>query len=780
MPSFKECVSKAVKRKAITKKLANQILSAPDPEKAIDDILADASRVRKETALGVVRTAKAIEDVNSHPDGMYAGLQALMAKDPREKAGFANVDLLTSYYQNKYRAKMSSFFVRFEPKRLGFAQDHESLTKFVRAIYGETTDDKEINDFAREWLELTEEMRQDFNSKGGSISKNERFLMPQHHEARRIQKAGYEEWKTYISPRLDRSQMLDDFGNPLSDEQLEESLQYVYESIISHGLNKVEDYTVPRLGRKLSRKHSARRFLYFKDAQSWIDYQNKFGRGDVMSVFTDYIDSMAMDIGVMERLGPNPRNTFDAVKADIKRKGRLTQRQDMFSNAMFDTVTGRLNRGELTTAADFIQGGKDIVTASTLGSAILSALSDSAFMAVTTAYNKIPFMKVIRRQMNSFDKGSKSDQTKALRISLIFDNMIVRANAANRFSETSGVGITGKLAEGVMRFSGLAPWTAMMRKGFTMEFSASLADDFGKTIDELNDSRRRAFKTYGITEKDWNTFRKSQTIDYRGAKFADMMQPGGKKFHQMIMSEVDYAVPVPDARTRAITTLGLGRGTVEGQAWRAAMMLKSFPITIAATHFYRAGMQSTVGEKLQYGATLLAVTSTLGALSLQLKDIARGRDPRPMDDPKFLGAAIIQGGGLSIWGDFLFSDANRFGGGLAATAFGPTGDLVDRTYRLTLGNLQEALSGEQTHVLGELAQTVERYTPKTWQTQLFLGALFDQVEALADPSAEKRFDRIINARERDYGQEHWWEPGDFLPERAPDLESANIPIMQRE
>jgi len=604
--------------------------------------------------------------------------------------------------------------------------------------------------------------------------------MPQHHEARRIQKAGYEEWKTYISPRLDRSQMVDDFGRPLSDEQLEESLQYVYESIISHGLNKVEDFSVPRLGRKLSRKHSERRFLYFKDAQSWIDYQNKFGRGDVMSVFTDYIDSMAMDVAVMERLGPNPQNTFDAVKASIKKKGKLTQFQDAFSNATFNAATGRLNRGELTTLADTLQAGKDIITASTLGAAFLSAIVDTAFSTITFAYNKIPFTKAVGRQIKSLNPQSKEDQIKALQISLIYDNMIVRANAANRFSETSGVGITGKIAEGVMRASGLAPWTDMMRKGFTMEFAASLANDFGKTFDELDDSRRRAFNTYGITREDWDAFRKTQPIDYKGAKFANMLETGGKKFHQMIMSEVDYATPVPDARTRAITTFGLGRGTIEGQAWRAAMMLKSFPITIAATHFYRAAMQATAGEKLQYGATLLATTSTLGALSLQLKDITKGRDPRSMDDPKFIGAAIIQGGGLGIFGDYLFSDVNRFGGGLAATAFGPTGDLVDRTFKLTWGNVQEALAGEQTHVLGEAVDYVERYTPKTWQTQLFLSALFDQVEALADPASEKRFQRIMNARERDYGQEYWWEPGDFLPERAPDLESANIPMMQRE
>jgi hypothetical protein len=727
-----------------------------------------------------VRISQAISDASSHPDSFYAGLQALMAKDPRGKAGYNNVDLLTKYYQSKYRARMSDFLIRFQPKRLGFAQDTESLNKFVRAIYGETTDDEEINEFARQWLELTEEMRTEFNSKGGSISKNERFLMPQHHEARLIQKAGYDDWKAFISPRLDRSQIVDDFGNPLSDEQLEESLQYVYESITTHGLNKAEDFTIPKLGKKLARKHSERRFLYFKDAQSWVDYQNKFGRGDVFSVFTDYIDSMAVDVAVMERLGPNPQNTFDAVKAEMGRRGEISGTQTARANALFNTSTGKLNRGELVTFADTMESGKNIITASTLGSAILAAITDTGFTLVTSLYNNIPFVKVMKRSMSQMNPSDKESRKQAAKLSLIYDNMIFRANAANRFSETTGVGKTGKIAEGVMRLSGLAPWTDMMRKGFVMEFSSGLAEDFGKTFDELDPTRLRAFRTYGITKDDWDAFRQTQTIDYDGAKFADMLQPGGKKFHQMIMSEVDYAVPTPDARVRAIITGGQGRATIEGQAWRSAMMLKSFPITIASTHFYRIAMQATAGEKLQYAAMLFATTSTLGAVSLQLKDIAKGRDPRPMDSAEFVGAAIMQGGGLGIWGDLLFSDANRFGGGPAATITGPTGELLDNTYKLTVGNIQEALANEETHTLGEAAQFVERYTPKTWQTSLFTSAFFDQLERLADPAADKRFNRIMNTRERDYNQEYWWKPGKFLPERGPDLESANVPMLNRD
>jgi hypothetical protein len=770
--SFQNCVSAALKRKVISKRLADQILSAPDPEQAIDDLLAEASRKRREAAIQTVRLSQSIEDIGSHAEGQYAGLQALMTKDPTGKSGYKNIEYLGRYYEGKYHSKLANMLSRFRTRNLGFAQDTESLNKFVRAVYGEAVDDAEIDQFGKDWLNMIEEMRVEFNRKGGSISKNERFLFPQNHNAEAIKKVGYDSWRDRILPKLDRSKMLDDLGRQLDDEQLEQSLKHVYETITTGGLNKVKDFSVPRLGKKLSRRHSERRFLYFKNAESWIDYQNEFGRGDVFTTLTDYVNSMANDIAVMERLGPNPQTTFDALVAQVKKTDGMTGRQAFMSDALFKTVTGRVNQGELTGVADVLQTTRNYLTASTLGKAFLSAISDIGFQAITSQYNRIPALKVMKRQISLMNPSNEADRVFAVKLGLIADNWIGRAHAANRYADVYGVGTSAKVAEGVMRASLLAPWTDAGRKAFGMEFSSMLADNFGKSLDQLDDHIKRAFETYGIGAADWDAFRKTTPLDLNGAKFADVTQPNGVKFHQMILSETDYAVPTPDARTRAIISGGLGRATIEGQAWRSVMMLKSFPVTIISTHFYRAAYQATTGEKLQYLTMLLATTTVLGGVALQVKDIAAGRDPRPMDGIEFFAASLVQGGGLGIVGDLLFSDVNRFGGGLVSTAFGPTGELVDKGFSLTLGNIQEAVRGEETNVLGETAKFVERYTPDIWQLHLIKGALFDQMQTLADPKAEKKFNRIMRKREKDYGQGYWWKPGEVAPRRTPEMGAA--------
>jgi hypothetical protein len=231
----------------------------------------------------------------------------------------------------------------------------------------------------------------------------------------------------------------------------------------------------------------------------------------------------------------------------------------------------------------------------------------------------------------------------------------------------------------------------------------------------------------------------------------------------MIMSEMDFAVPTPDARVRAITSGGLDRASIEGQGWRSVMMLKSFPITMVSTHFYRAAYQSSNKEKLAY-AGLMGLSATLfGGMAVQLKDIAAGREPREIT-PAFIGAAFMQGGGAGIFGDFMFADVNRFGGGLTETIIGPMGGLLDDTVGLTLGNIQQAVRGEETNVLGESAKFLKSYAPDVVFTRLFTNALFDQIELMGDPKAAKRHSRMIRRRKKEYNQGYWWKPGQPAPE----------------
>jgi len=775
-----QCIQRALQDGKITKALAKELEESGDPIARINDKMEFAKREKREAAVQAVRLDDAWAKIESHEEGVATGLMSLMVKDITGKAGYHNIDMRQHFYKNRYHAKLAEFLQRFRTTRLGFEQDEEGLNNIVRALYGEAVDDPDVRELSKAYSEVLEMARTDFNRMGGSIRKNERYLMPQNHDAATIQKYGKDEWLADVRNWIDRDQMTDDFGRKLTDEELEAGIAYAYDTIESHGLNKAKDFKPPpKQAKKMARKGSEKRFLYFKDADSWLAYQNKYGRGNVFQTLTGNIDMIANDVATMEIFGTNPRAAFDALMGMVESrkglenekalqgfyKGTPGMKKNMLE-AVFKTTTGAVERGNLTGLADFMQSTRNVITASRLGKAFLSAISDEGFTAVTAGYNDLPVSKILATKVKlaSGTEAAKDLQLTAVKIGLGADTWTNMANSGNRYGDVYGTGRTARAAEVVMRASGLEPWTDAGRKAFTLEYSGFLAENFNLDFDQMGAKTQRAFDTYGITREDWDTFRQSKTFDHQGARYADFTQEGGDKFHQMVMSEVDYAVPMPDARVRAITTGGQATGSIGGQAWRSVTNLKSFPITVLTSHLYRIAYQATTGDRVAYAGAMMAATTLLGAAAMQAKDVAAGREPREMDNLKFWGAAIAQGGGVGIYGDFLFSDVNRFGQGPVASVFGPTGQLVDSTIALTLGNVQQGFKGEDTNWDLEAIRWIESNTPSIWQIQPLKNAMFDQLEVMVDPAARKKQSLARKKRMREYGQGYWWAPGEATPE----------------
>ena len=123
--------------------------------------------------------------------------------------------------------------------------------------------------------------------------------------------------------------------------------------------------------------------------------------------------------------------------------------------------------------------------------------------------------------------------------------------------------------------------------------------------------------------------------------------------------------------------------------------------------------------------------------------------------------AMVYGGGLGIFGDFLFQDSNRYGGSFSKTLVGPGMAFIGDLINLTFGNVSELVSGEKTNAGKELAAFIQRYTPgnNVWYTRLVIERiLFDTLEKLLNPNYQSDTRRNINSLKRRTGQEYWWSP----------------------
>lgn len=172
---------------------------------------------------------------------------------------------------------------------------------------------------------------------------------------------------------------------------------------------------------------------------------------------------------------------------------------------------------------------------------------------------------------------------------------------------------------------------------------------------------------------------------------------------------LSHMVIEPDAATKYYQTWGgLNPGSAGGEIARYAMQFKSFSVgymrKILFDQIYETHDSVLFGNRKEGGrfwqrenvmnsylldlsregisqkmhlAKYIAATAVMGYIAGALKDASKGKEPRPFFDKDgdinkaTLTAALLQGGGLGIFGDFAFGDYNRFGGGLADTLVGP-------------------------------------------------------------------------------------------------------------
>jgi len=155
----------------------------------------------------------------------------------------------------------------------------------------------------------------------------------------------------------------------------------------------------------------------------------------------------------------------------------------------------------------------------------------------------------------------------------------------------------------------------------------------------------------------------------------------------MTIDRMHHAVIEPGARTRAFMHRGSQPGTVSGELLRFVTQFKSFPVALIqmtlGREVYGRGYD-TIGDYIKRGkgdmlglATFMAVSTVMGYAAMSIKDLLRGKNPRPVDDPATWAAAFVQGGGLGIYGDFLFGKFNRMGGSLTGSMVGPVGNAAD-------------------------------------------------------------------------------------------------------
>lgn len=761
-----------------------------------------AALARKHAALSALRYNERIGHIDTLlRDGVpyQKAILAVFEGTTRNVArGRESVGRAKLAYEGRWIGHMMGRMQREVPAFDGLMRDRQFLDDVVREMHQINRDGGRPgvsgNDDAAKaaaiLADVAERSRRDLNKQGAAIGKLDGWAGPQRHSQPKAMKAGQDVWVAEIADLLDLERTFPD----LTRAEAHDVLGQIWENIVA---GRVPDEVGAAKGRKVpanvAKALGKSRVLHFKSPDDWLAYNAKYGEGHVVDGIVTHLRRGAMTAAQMKVLGPNPEATMDRLLRHYERQARrdksLTPKQraatgdalangrDPSSNGAIVSAMAEASGMTLVpnhvTAARYMSGFRAVQSMAKLGGAVISSVSDLVSRASAMKYQGKSLTRSYADQFRDLINGRGNAEQKELAYMLGegFDGPLDMM-VGPYWSEDAPMGRMHKLQSWFFRLSGLTWWTDSMRASQARMLSNWMARNSDKSFADLPSGYRAVMMQQGITPAEWDAVRATKFALGDGREYItpDRVSaiPGMSddarfdlemKLRGFISDEVGFGIIEPDAASRRFLLRGTRPGTVAGEALRFIAQFKGFPVAFAQRVGGRAIM-GAVGEtplernlhRVAHIGSLQAGMFVAGYMAMTAKDFARGFGPRDPEKKETVLAAMMQGGGLGIYGDFLFGQTSRFGSGVLETVAGPgigaAADAITLAMKLRDG---DAKAGETLNFALQNTPFINLFYARPALDFLILNELRDALSPgfLARQAANRR---------RDYGQVRWADP----------------------
>ena len=765
---------------------------------AANELTNEAALKKRRVALTIAARQRLDAFIKTYQgkDGKLEALNRTIAFHADGKSNFLSVESRGKATRDYALSQIQEAFEAVDPRFFHLFEDEASVRDLVYEMRGQDTGNVRAKKGAKAWAGVTELLRQRFNDAGGDIGYLENWGIPQHHSMEKVGRVPQDKWVSDVIGKLDRKYYIKDDGQLMSDAELTTFLGEAYNTIATGGLNKLSD-TGMRISGARSNRGNASRQIHFKDADSYLEYQREYGDRSLWEVMVGHLEGISKDIALVETYGPNPDHVFRSILDEVtaeqatanpERTGRIKRLANSTEN-LYNFIAGKTQPIANPHIARWSDNIRNWMVASRLGTALLASFSDLGTMYMSAKVANIPMNRLFMNQLETMNPANRTELARARRAGLAMESLL---GSVNRWAmDNMGPSVSRWAATAVMRASGLTAWTDAHKRAYGVTMMGSLGEVVSRAPDlrSLDDSDFRILKSKGITEQDFSVWKLAQQEDWGNgnttmltpesimripdAAVMHLGLPERVRFEAMrrllaaVSEEVDMAVITPGAREQLLTGGGLQRGTWKGELTRSVFLFKSFPISVVLRHWTRAMGMPSAGGRAAYIAAFLASTTMLGALSQQLNDLASGRNPREMtgkDAGKFWLGALLKGGGLGLYGDFLLSDHTRYGGGGLASMLGPVAGLVDDVVKLAQGIPLNAVEGKPEQTGGDLVKLGKGLIPgaNLWYAKAALDhMIFNQLQEYFSPGYLRKMEQ---RSKKEFNQAYWWRPQDVTPE----------------
>lgn len=790
--------------KSLAKKDIQNWRNLSDAEKLVkagefvaEDIQAQLKRKHAIAARDILTQNKNLAALD-HPTLTASEVVDRMVAAHGDMSGIQSIDSKARAIASVYRGDLVDFYTNIKGG-LGVFTDAELVQKIVRERFNDSTGDPLAKKISDKMGEVFEGMRERFNRAGGDIGKLDDWGLPQTHSLEKIVLAGKQAWVQKAEGLIDTSKYVHEDGSYYSQQEIRELLEYSFDTLSSNGANKTE------IGRqsfggnsKVTSRHSESRVLHFKDAESWMEYQAEFGGMPFVDLIEAHVNGLSKDIAMVENLGSSPRNSMrilmDAAEQKDWQKGvdaNDTGKSRKRAQTMFDEFSGQ-NTPQSEVLANMGLAYRSMNVASMLGGTTISSVTDQAMIAKTASIHGIAYRKTFGELISQLNPKNKEDRQLAHSLGLATEEML---GSIARWSDDGLTSVHGKsqklarvssgIASQVMRISGLNALTAASKVGFTK----MLMHKYGtltrsKAWADLDAMDRELMEKTGLNERAWEVMRLADpVVDRKGNQLMsarsiyeipdDKLKPFGDpkkvrdevatQFQAHLLDEQGMAVVEAGLRERTWMAPGTRKGTAMGEIFKSMLQFKSFSASFLMRHGSRTMAQQGVQGKAAYAIPLVAMTTILGGLVVQLKELANGNDPSTMwdsEDPDktidFMKRSFVAGGGLPVLGDILVAGTDTSGRDTGDFIAGPFGSDFKTILSLTVGNATQAANGIESNAGNEAFRFLKGKIPaqNLWYTKAATNRMiFDEMQDMIAPGYREK---LLRKAERQHDRTRFW------------------------
>lgn len=778
--SFIDCIQTAVDtgkisqekgdqaKAAFSEAVADDIRSGVSPDEAAESgglkALKSITSMTQESRIQKLRELEKLHDIYKEFTESKKPLETLYGKLDKLQRGAETNSGVVSHF-------IESLMTEYEPRNFGLSHPMENDDNLIEQAYGNPTTEY-VKDLYEGVKGATQWLMDRMKAEGIFVPENPNFRLWQRHSRLKVRQISKIEFVNDHMGRADWD-LMQYAGKLIPAAERELRMGNMYDSIITNGAPEIDEIGV-KANANLANRLSRERFMYYKDAKSWKEMNDKYGSGSVYEQIVGGLHSWSKDLSILQQFGPNEEtarqfmmNTIHHLAGEEEKVAPKTFKKGIFKGetrseiSKFDDARDTFNKG-YDTFRNLNPSGEENIIAQVGGTIRGVILAGKLPFVVASAATGDPMLAkifaglyglketgIFKDYMGQMMAG-KGAFKQALSDGTALDSAMGTHANNLRANLVDGPKWARKVADVELRAGGVLKHHMAMKAMIGTRFAMEMADHAETAFDDV--PFKKGLEAHGVSPEEWDAFRKTPKYEYDsgaegirpldaqlGAK-TELERNAGDKMADFLTNNLTFANPRPGLRTQVALGHNLPSGTIGGQFIRTAGMLKSFPAEMWYNQVGQIMRNASPVDKIKMLAKFTLLMTLGGAMKVQLSNLYNGKDPENMvpdnaSGLKFWGKALMEGGGLTLAGEFLVSIFNPDKPGTA------TDDTQKKLAKLFADST--GIGVKEGHAPGSVAGDAfslgSGLIPAPWQVKfLWRMTLQDELMQMTDPAGYQR------------------------------------------